>query len=487
MEIVWEMWNPDREWGRVSEMAHENEVSRQTLYKLSHQAQEAVKAGLMPRQRGPQSKGEAIVIDDDYLRLVTTVMATQKGSVRDIQQGLELMFGVKRSVGYIQDILQRVGEAAAAYNAQVEIPLLVKGEADEIFQGQQPCLTVVDGESFMVLHLGPSESRDATAWGIVFLELQARGVEFRDLVSDGAGGIQAGMREAELEVPWYLDLFHPLKDAHALSQKLENAAYRAIRAAERARRATLEAQNPQPRPGRRLEITVPLEQAEDQEVETIMIYDTFVWLCKETRIALEPGTSDGLIDTQRARDTLEIVAELMSWLEHKDIADFARKLLDHLDALLAPLIWLEETLSSCRVDPETEQLILWAYRHRHTLELEAGDGFPPALHPVVDAFWEALTLFHRASSLAESLHSWLRPYLVIHRGMPTWLFPLLQLCWNHHVFTRGKRAGSSPMQLAGIDDVPSLAEVLDLVLQAAFPASENVAFFSDALPSQLAA
>jgi hypothetical protein len=41
------------------------------------------------------------------------------------------------------------------------------------------------------------------------------------------------------------------------------------------------------------------------------------------------------------------------------------------------------------------------------------------------------------------------------------LLPLLQLFWNHHTFERGKRAGSSPLELAGVEGAPSLAEVLD--------------------------
>jgi hypothetical protein len=44
--------------------------------------------------------------------------------------------------------------------------------------------------------------------------------------------------------------------------------------------------------------------------------------------------------------------------------------------------------------------------------------------------------------------------------MPQWLFPLLTLLWNHHTFQRGKRAGKSPLELAGVEDVPALAEVL---------------------------
>jgi len=49
--------------------------------------------------------------------------------------------------------------------------------------------------------------------------------------------------------------------------------------------------------------------------------------------------------------------------------------------------------------------------------------------------------------------------------MCRWLLPLLQLFWNHHAFTRGKRAGHSPLDLAGVEDVPSLAEVLGQLLR----------------------
>ena len=39
--------------------------------------------------------------------------------------------------------------------------------------------------------------------------------------------------------------------------------------------------------------------------------------------------------------------------------------------------------------------------------------------------WAALELFRRASSLPESLHSWLRPHLRAHMCNPDWLLPLL--------------------------------------------------------------
>ena len=57
----------------------------------------------------------------------------------------------------------------------------------------------------------------------------------------------------------------------------------------------------------------------------------------------------------------------------------------------------------------------------------------------------------RGSSLAECINSLLRPYAQIMRGLGARFLPLFQLYRNAHVFARGKRAGRSPFQLAGID------------------------------------
>ncbi|MBV7335109.1 hypothetical protein KFU94_44105 [Chloroflexi bacterium TSY] len=49
--------------------------------------------------------------------------------------------------------------------------------------------------------------------------------------------------------------------------------------------------------------------------------------------------------------------------------------------------------------------------------------------------------------------------------MPDWLAALLQLFWNHRTFSRGKRSGHSPLELATDSYVSSLADALDAILQ----------------------
>jgi hypothetical protein len=73
-----------------------------------------------------------------------------KGSVRDIRLGLELLLGVTRSVGYVSETLTAAGERATATNLGLRVPLPLLDEADEIFQGRQPCLALVDGRSCLV-------------------------------------------------------------------------------------------------------------------------------------------------------------------------------------------------------------------------------------------------------------------------------------------------------------------------------------------------
>ena len=466
LELTLEMLLPRaaRGWGRVTALAAAYQISRTRLYELRACGRAALLAALAPQAPGPRPAVTTVTVDPAFIERAIAILATQRGSVRGIQLGLALLFQAPRSVGYISQTLTTLGRRATQQNATQAVPLPVLAEADEIFQGRQPCLTVVDGRSFLVLNLAPAAARDATTWGVTFLDLQARGVQFQDLASDGGTGIRAGAAAAQLAVPLRPDLFHLLDDAWRVGQRLERQAYQAMQLAERARRADQEAHAAHRRRGPHLKVSVPLAEAAAQEAQTIQTYDLFVWLLGEVRQALEPlSVCGGLTAVTTARSTVETALALLATLPEKVVQALAQQLHDHLAALLAPLAWLEQTLAPYRqhLAPATEALILWAWQHRQALAVAPGDGFPAHLQATVQAFWTALSFFHRSSSLAESLHSWLRPYLALHRGMPIWLLPLLQLVWNHHRFSRGKRAGSTPLQLAGSADAPTLAQALD--------------------------
>lgn len=472
LELVGEMLNPEREHGRVTELAAEHKVSRQWLYELMGQGQAALEAAMAPSKPGRKAESKVIEVDENFIRKVIMVLPMLRGSIRNVQSGLDLLFGTTRSVGHIQETLVEVGEKTAEYNDGMVPTSPVLGEADEVFCAQQPCLTVVDGESFMVLNISAADSRDETTWGLKFLELKERGIEFDDLATDGALAIQAGAKAAGLNVPIRHDLFHLMQEGTKISQRLERAANQALENRESAWLALDEATTSKRRRGRPRISPCSLEEADIALIEAIELYENWTWLLKSARFALEPITSAGRIGSaERARQTIHAAAQLMTELNRDDISAFAQGLLDKLPKLLSPLIWLEETLADVRrgLQPEMEAFIthLWLHRQEHKLSIE--DIFPPALQPVAHAFWKALSRFHRSSSLAESFHSWLRPFLEIHRSLPQWLSALLQLFWNHHTFTRGKRVGHSPLEIATDVDVPSLSEAIDSILGISHP------------------
>jgi len=470
IEIALEMRRPraERGWGRVCELQRRYGVSRTWLYDLGARAEAALATALAPQPAGRPVAAGPLLVDQALIDRFITVLPMTPGTVRGIQTSLTLILGVRRSVGYISTTLAAAGEQAQALNLRLSVPLPVLGEADEIFQGRQPCLTVVDGRSFLALNLAPAEHRDGTTWGVTYLDLVARGVRFQDLVTDQGSGLLAGVREAQLTMPVRPDVFHLLDEGARLTGQLERAAYGALTTAERARRAAAEAQGRRRRRGPHLKVTVPLAEAEAAEAQAIARLEAWSWLYGEIRQALQPLTPTGrLTDVAAAQATLETAVALLRSMGQTAITAFADQIAQHLTALLAPLTAALQQLAPWRhnLDATTEAFIGWAWQHRQALQLTITQDFAPALQPIVRVFWTTLALLHRASSLAESLHSWLRPYLTMHRGMPQWLLPLLQLFWNHHEFARGKRAGSSPVHLAGNAEAPSLVEVLEQLLQ----------------------
>ena len=85
-------------------------------------------------------------------------------------------------------------------NRQLAFPEPILGEADEIFQGHNPCLTVVDARSFTILQLSPQTRRDATTWGVTFLDLQDQGIRFQDLACDFAAAFDIRLSEKQGEL-----------------------------------------------------------------------------------------------------------------------------------------------------------------------------------------------------------------------------------------------------------------------------------------------
>lgn len=467
MELAIQMLAADRPWGRVTQLAQTHGTSRKFLYQLRDKAQRVLQQSLVAQTPGPKPPPTWVWLDDHFLQRAIVTLSLLPPSLRNLQLALELLFGQRRSLGYIQQTLQAAGERAHTANQRLQPTRPILGEVDEIYQTRRPCLTVVDGRSLLVLNLAKQVANDRTTWGVTLCELMQRGIAFEDIAFDGSLSLQAGIRDAELACPQRPDLFHLYRLGHRITAKLERHAYQALRIAYRAQRAEQEAQAEKRRRGRPLKVAVSYQEAAAGADQALGEHDLWCWLFGELRQALQPFTPQGRLTTgEQAHQTMALIVTWMQDLQVAKVTPFANNLANLLAQLVTPLEALERRLAAWRhdLDPETERFLVWAWQHRQALALHIERDLPTSLHPVARALWQALADFHRTSSLAEALHSWLRPFLELHRGIPAWLLPLLQAFWNHHPFQRGKRRGKSPLAWAGLEPVPSLSQWIDSLL-----------------------
>ena len=81
-----------RGWGRVTALAAAHQISRTRLYELRDCGQAALLAALAPQPPGPRPSVTTVTVDQPYIERAIAVLATQRGSVRGVQLGLELLF-----------------------------------------------------------------------------------------------------------------------------------------------------------------------------------------------------------------------------------------------------------------------------------------------------------------------------------------------------------------------------------------------------------
>jgi len=379
-------------------------------------------------------------------------------AVRPIQECLAEILGVERSLGSIEAVLQEAARRALALAPAPPRP--PQALADEVFAAGRPVLEVVDHASGLIALLAPAAGRDETTWGCAWLHLSERGVRLASLGADGAAGLAAGARAAGLPAP-RLDHWHTLRDLGRIARALEAAAYRRLASADRAERAAA-AERYRAEHGRRPRRGRPLGApsdptgvaaavaAADDAVERA---DGVAALMELVRDLLRPVEAR----TGQLRRAAPLAAErgaaaaLLRELGGRAV-EAATLLEQRAAGLVAYLEDLERALAGPRAALGAAAFAFpaWAWQHRHALGLrDAADAWPQAPEPA-GRVWAALDDAVRGTGMAENLNSRLSAQRAVRRGLPPAALALFAVYRNHHVFRRGKRAGHSPLELAGL-------------------------------------
>lgn len=298
------------------------------------------------------------------------------------------------------------------------------------------------------------------------MEWAEGGVRLEGVTCDAGKGLRGGIAAAEL-VEWVVaDVFHPLRAVGQVAQRVEREAYRAMGEEYERERVFLNRQSERA-------LAKQLGKWEDavaEAEEKMRVSDLMEWLARELAggLGLVEWTEWRVRRPEELREHVEVVAELMKELGDERARKVAERLEEEAAGLAAYLevVWVGlevageaygsgELVEACAVawwleDHRPAQLTGWWERAweacRERLEgWEAG-----VVERVGGTVGEWLGWIWRASSGIELIHNWLRPHLHVKRGQIDGRRELLRWRWNTHRFARGKRAGQSPLEIAGV-------------------------------------
>jgi hypothetical protein len=462
VQVVTTLLSEPKDYGLVTRLAREYGISRQSLYTMLRRGRAALAESLGPRSPGRPALALPLVLDKNRLdRAIVTFTTAGHASIEGVQLCVEEAFDLHRGTGYISGVLKQAGVAAHANLEQLCPPQPIRADLDEIFSGSTPHPTLIDHDSMLILALQATSSRDSTTWGVILLDQAAKGVTICEAASDGALGISGGIQECGVVAVRLGDLFHVVRDLMIVAGQLEKRAYAAIECEERARLSVAEAQAAHPRRGRKRKEALKPDEAEAASQAAISRFDDYIWLVRVVRETLEPvaARAGQLHSANWSRQELAAVASLLGeWGDAR-----VSKVAGRLERASPTLVAYQELLAAemapwiTQLGEETVAVMAWAWRQRQGLGLTTPGAveaaFPAGQQAPVKAIWAILEGVHRGSSLIECINPlWGRPHLLVHRGADQGLLDLLACYLNHRVFSRGKRRGKSPLQLAGLAD-----------------------------------
>ena len=457
-------------YGLVSGLARDLGTSRKFIYTLAERVRVAAAEALAPRRPGPAGREHAIVVDERRLdRAIVVLALVGRASQRAISDCLGKIYDIAPSLGYVNGVLKRAAGAAAEFNDSLALPLeQAQVAADELFARGTAHLVAGDHRSLLILTLRQAEQCDASAWDEALADLQRRGVDIKRLASDGGKALAKAMARRP-EVEHHLDLWHALRHIGRAERALEQAAYAAIGKEWELEKKVGGMAASHPMGGY---VWRHYEEARREAQRRIGEYDDLrvlgLW-AREALQAVDPR-SGRIRRREECLEQLGVASELMWALK----VAAARKLADYLEragpALLGYVDRLAERIGVLAAELGEEGVrrlcLEWrlgreagkarhgekparqlAYEQAHLLAvLHWGKGYQTARAMVVGAIEGVM----RGSSLAECVNSWLRSYADLTKGLQEGFLPLFALYRNAHVFARGKRAGHSPFELAGI-------------------------------------
>jgi len=491
-----------RPHGIVTWAATAFRASRQTLYDVRDRIGEAVagraEAAGVPRD----AEGSRVA------RAALTLLVMGALRLRGVRECLEALLGCRRSLGWLSALVDEAGGRAgavleAADWSGAERMIVAR---DELFMGEMAWLLTVDTHSLSIVSGHVERRVEAETWAVsLALDAEKTGSKIAGLAEDAAAWYPPSVKRAEalvgpsFKVSIQKDVWHLLRQARQTVRDADRIALKHLETAERkakqvtptfmviydfkgyeeaharAERAIARADAIRPAVHLLGEALAIVDRHTDQIIDGA----TAAWYLQAI-VAHLGATGSELADTL-ATSIERQASALLCFHEHLDSAldtwrqqahaHFAEPELVDLFEQHTARAWRLRRALTCG------QYHLKAAADRAAAQLRALCHADPLASRLAQALDHLLDGTIRTSSASETVNSILRAYLWGRRHFRSprtaqnWL-NLLLLWHNMRVFDRGKRAGKSPFQWAGvIVRTPDGLPTLDWLAALGYPAA----------------
>ncbi len=454
---------------RVSDLAADNNVSRQFVYRQKQKAQTALDEAFSGKHHDEEVLFYLPVTKKRIRQIVLGLVLICHSSFRGVVEFMRDLLDLDISIGTVHNVLMDAVEKAKAVNAAERLENVRVGAHDEIFQARMPVLVGADADSTYCYLLSQENSRDGDTWALRLMELGDKGLSPDYTVADGGTGLRAGQALAWPDIPCRGDVFHALLDMGRLSAYLENRAFGAMSALEKTEAKMIKAK----RKGRGNKFSKRLAVAGQAETAAINLADDINTLAEWLRNDI---LSLSGADTDTRRQLLDFVIESLRQREHlrpHRIRPVRVMLENHRDLLLAFALEIDNKLIACADEFNVE---LSDMRQLFNLRASERASGPDAtcdhnpceqLEEKSDAVNQAVQGIVagvvRASSVIENFNSRLRCYFFLRRQIGDGYLELLRFFLNYRRFLRSEhpeRVDKSPAELLSGNSHPHWMELL---------------------------
>ncbi len=463
------------EYGLVTSLSRNLEVSRQTLYTWEAIGLAALAAAFTPT-------AQAQVHTPALQRAVLTLLVEGHASYRGIHACLVALGYGKVSLGTITAIIAQAQQRALSW-LSTHAPASARSLAlDELYGNDRhgAYLSIVDTASLAVWAVEGPLPVDSETWTLVLWAVQERGLHWERTIQDGGAAMQAACARVDPLGLHGRDVWHVLHRFAQVQGRLERrATEEQARLATVTRQAERVATGQRPRGGKP-KTDVPAQAARAAQAEQTAT--AVRYLGQELHRLLEVVVLDwrGLLDAAARQQELAALLTLLGEVQaaalpaqQAELGRLHTSLRQALPGLLAftgPLEAIEQQ-AAAEWGPAGLGLVAWAWQRRAILGPERAKlvaGLAPAWQPLAERLMAAWESAVRASSAVETWHSVLRPHLAVHRTLSPGLLALLAVWHNHRVFPRGVHRGQSPLHLSGLMDAPT-----DWLVALGYPPAEH--------------